>query len=248
MLDISEKNVRKNMALSTVYKALSMVISYLYVPVVLAYLGEVKYGVWTTILNVLSWITYFDIGIGHGLRNKLAENLDKEGNEIKCRKYVSSAYFTFGIIVLCAMCVFSIGAIFVNWNGIFGVSKDKVGDNLTCLMCISVIFMCINFLLSLCKSIYYALQKNSTVGLMGVLQQSLMLFGVLYLSVTSKASLLKVAIFYGLSDFIVEILFTLILRRKSEVFVPSIKFVSREETKSRFIFYISNFGTCFIYD
>ena len=82
------------MALSTVYKALSMVISYLYVPVVLAYLGEVKYGVWTTILNVLSWITYFDIGIGHGLRNKLAENLDKEGNEIKCRKYVSSAYFT----------------------------------------------------------------------------------------------------------------------------------------------------------
>ena len=45
MLDISEKNVRKNMALSTVYKALSMVISYLYVPVVLAYLGEVKYGV-----------------------------------------------------------------------------------------------------------------------------------------------------------------------------------------------------------
>lgn len=128
------------MALSTVYKALSMVISYLYVPVVLAYLGEVKYGVWTTILNVLSWITYFDIGIGHGLRNKLAENLDKEGNEIKCRKYVSSAYFTFGIIVLCAMCVFSIGAIFVNWNGIFGVSKDKVGDNLTCLMCISVIF------------------------------------------------------------------------------------------------------------
>lgn len=37
---------------------------------------------------------------------------------------------------------------------------------------------------------------------------------------------------YGLSDFIVEILFTLILRRKSEVFVPSIKFVSREETKS----------------
>ena len=59
MLDISEKNVRKNMALSTVYRALSMVISYLYVPVVLAYLGEAKYGVWTTILNVLSWITYF---------------------------------------------------------------------------------------------------------------------------------------------------------------------------------------------
>ena len=38
MLDISEKNVRKNMVLSTVYRALSMVISYLYVPVVFAML------------------------------------------------------------------------------------------------------------------------------------------------------------------------------------------------------------------
>lgn len=62
------------------------------------------------------------------------------------------------------------------------------------------------------------------------------------MSVTSKASLLKVAIFYGLSDFIVEILFTLILRRKSEVFVPSIKFVSREETKST-----TNLGVLFLY-
>lgn len=251
MLDISEKNVRKNMILSTVYRALSMVISYLYVPVVLAYLGEVKYGVWTTILNVLSWITYFDIGIGHGLRNKLAENLDREGNEIKCRKYVSSAYFAFGLIILCAMCGFSVAAIFVNWNSIFGVSKDNVSDNLTCVMCISVIFMCINFLLSLCKSIYYALQKNSTVGLMGVLQQSLMLMGVLYLSVTSKASLLKVAIFYGLSDFIVEILFTLILTRKSEVFVPSLKFVSKEETKSTtnlgMLFFISQISALILF-
>lgn len=251
MLDISEKNVRKNMILSTVYRALSMVISYLYVPVVLAYLGEVKYGVWTTILNVLSWITYFDIGIGHGLRNKLAENLDREGNEIKCRKYVSSAYFAFGLIVLCAMCGFSVAAIFVNWNSIFGVSKDNVSDNLTCVMCISVIFMCINFLLSLCKSIYYALQKNSAVGLMGVLQQSLMLMGVLYLSVTSEASLLKVAIFYGLSDFIVEILFTLILTRKSEVFVPSLKFVSKEETKSTtnlgMLFFISQISALILF-
>ena len=83
MLDISEKNVRKNMILSTVYRALSMVISYLYVPVVLAYLGEVKYGVWTTILNVLSWITYFDIGIGHG--SVSYTHLDVYKRQLICR-------------------------------------------------------------------------------------------------------------------------------------------------------------------
>lgn len=59
MLDISEKNVRKNMILSTVYRALSMVISYLYVPVVLAYLGEVKYGVCTRIDSADGCVCYY---------------------------------------------------------------------------------------------------------------------------------------------------------------------------------------------
>lgn len=64
-------------------------------------------------------------------------------------------------------------------------------------------------------------------------------------------SLLKVAIFYGLSDFIVEILFTLILTRKSEVFVPSLKFVSKEETKSTtnlgMLFFISQISALILF-
>ena len=51
-------------------------------------------------------------------------------------------------------------------------------------------------------------------------------------SPNSLGEAMILAIFYGLSEFVVEILFTLILRCRSEVFVPSIKFISKEETKS----------------
>ena len=52
----------KNMAISAICKPLSMIISYIYVPIVLNYLGIEKYGVWATILAILSWISYFDLG------------------------------------------------------------------------------------------------------------------------------------------------------------------------------------------
>lgn len=55
-------------------------------------------------LSVLSWISLFDIGIGNGLRNKLAENL-KNYDSLKTRKYVSSAYIMLTIIVMILMIV-----------------------------------------------------------------------------------------------------------------------------------------------
>ncbi|MEE0726993.1 MAG: oligosaccharide flippase family protein [Clostridium saudiense] len=230
-IDLSEKQVKKNMILGTVYKGLSMIVSYLYVPLVLFYLGEVRYGIWTTILNVLSWITYFDVGIGNGLRNKLAESLaqKEEGQEKKICRYVSSAYVMMAIIVLGAILIGCILSGIINWESIFGVKKYD--ENLKIIMGISILFVGINFWLSLCKSIYYAIQENSKVGLMGVLQQVLMLVGVFVLIKCGKPSILLVAILYGITDFIVSIAFSFSLFRKDKAFIPKLSQYSAQEAK-----------------
>ena len=150
-IDTSEKNINKNIALGLVYKPLSMILSYLYIPVVLAYLGDEKYGVWATVLSVLSWISLFDIGIGNGLRNKLAENF-KDYDSLKIRKYVSSAYIMLTIIVMALMTATIILFSFVNWESFFKV-ETNFNDNLTVVMNISVICMCVSFVMEICKSI-----------------------------------------------------------------------------------------------
>lgn len=230
-IDLSEKKVKQNMILGTVYKAISMIISYLYVPIVLYYLGEVKYGVWTTILNVLSWINYFDVGIGNGLRNKLAESLmdQSDEGEQRVRRYITSSYVMLAIIVLVVIVIGIVLTNFINWEDLFGVSDFD--ENLELIMQISIIFVGINFWLALCKSIYYAMQNNSKVGLMGILQQLLMLIGVLVLIKYRTPSILLVAIIYGLSELFVSSGFTISLLKKNSSFVPNIKFFSKKEAK-----------------
>lgn len=230
-IDLSEKQVKKNMILGTLYKGVSMFTSYLYVPIILFYLGEVKYGVWTTILNVLSWISYFDVGIGNGLRNKLAERLidNNPEDEKNIRRYISSAYIMLAVIVLVIIFIGCILAKFINWEQLFGV---KIFDeNLKLIMQLSIIFVGINFWLSLCKSIYYATQNNSKVGLMGVLQQLLMLLGVLFLIKLKRPSILLVAIFYGLSEFIISMIFSIFLFKENREFIPNIKYYSKNEAQ-----------------
>ncbi len=249
-IDLSEKNINKNIVLSAAYKPISMLLSYIYVPVALSFLGEEKYGVWATILSVLSWISLFDVGIGNGLRNKLAECFTNNDDEHSVKKYVSSAYIMLAIIVFSAMALFIVVFSFINWNVFFKVGKD-FEDNLRLVMILSTVFMCISFVLSICKSIYRAMQSNHIVNLMGVLQQALMLLSILVLSKMTSNNLVYVAIIYGASDLIVELIFTFQLFRTNRCFVPNLKYFSKKEAKATtnlgILFFIVQIATMVLY-
>lgn len=229
-IDTSEKNINRNIVLGLIYKPLSMILSYIYIPVVLSYLGDEKYGVWATVLSVLSWITLFDIGIGNGLRNKLAENF-KDYDSEKTRKYVSSAYIMLGLIVLSLMVVAVVVCSFVDWNSFFKVGSG-FDDNLRAVMDISIVCMCISFVMSICKSIYLAMQKNHMTSLMSLIQQVFMLISILILTKYTSKNLTYVAIAYGISNLAVEIAFTLRLFRMNSDFKPSFKYFSKNEAKA----------------
>lgn len=77
---MNNKRIIKNIGISIIMKPISMLLTFIYTPLFLAYLGDEKYGVWAIIMNVVSWINYFDIGIGNGLRNRLAESVAKNDN------------------------------------------------------------------------------------------------------------------------------------------------------------------------
>ena len=220
--------IAKNMALSTICKPISMIISYLYVPIVLNYLGVEKYGVWATILTILSWIGYFDIGIGNGLRNKLTESLSKKDGQ--SRKLVSSAYAFISALMITASIFFSVVASFTNWDRVFGVSD--IHENLAAVVIISVCFMALNFILSICKNVLYALQKAADVSIMELATQILNMVGVLVAMQFVKSNLFVMALVYGSSMVMVNLVASIIIYSKNSNVRPEIKEINVKVGKS----------------
>ena len=78
---------------------IGIVVNLLYVPLMIDILNTERYGIWLTITTIISWVGYFDIGLGHGLRNRVAESLAT--NDIsKASSYVSTAYFSILLLVI----------------------------------------------------------------------------------------------------------------------------------------------------
>ena len=94
-MDAADRSGIKNILL----KPVSMILTLVYTPMLLSYLGDEKYGVWATLLSIITWISYCDIGIGDGLRILLTKELTKEKYE-EAKKSVSTAY-----IILTAIAV-----------------------------------------------------------------------------------------------------------------------------------------------
>ena len=115
--DTRSKRAFKNVSVSFVANVVSLTITFIMVPISLKYVGSTEYGVWLTISSVIAWFSYFDIGLGNGLRNKLAVSI-AENNFEKAKTYISSAYFLISAISMTMFVLFFIFANFVSWNSV----------------------------------------------------------------------------------------------------------------------------------
>lgn len=222
------------MVLNVLYKCVGMFISLIYVPIVLKYLGNEKYGVWITISSVVSWITYFDIGIGNGLRNRLVENISN--NDIVAqKKTVSTAYISISIITAV---MFFIIMIMIT---IFDIPKllnlNLIGENINIVILINIIFICINFILSLCNTILYALQLSSIVTLISIIPQIINIIIIYILTFILDSNLTILSIVYGFTILSTNIIASLVIFKKYKQLRPSMKLFDKQEMK-----HINEFG------
>lgn len=73
---------------------LSIALSLAIVPVTVNYVNGEQYGIWLTISSIVAWIGYFDLGLGHGLRNKYAV-AKARGNVKLIKQLISTTYILF---------------------------------------------------------------------------------------------------------------------------------------------------------
>lgn len=216
-------DVAINMLLSGLFRPISMIVNLIYIPIVLRYLGVEKYGVWSTVLSILSWIGYLDIGIGNGLRNKLTASIAKK-DIAQSKQYISSTYAITVFIMVGFTIVAWILSGYVSWENVLGV--EAFGENLVLIIRLSIALTAFNFVLSICRNVLFALQKASVVSVLEPITQVLNLGGVLFLSSVSSSNLLLIACIYGSAMIITNLVASIVLYSKYSELRPTIYDVS----------------------
>ena len=222
---MNNKRIIKNIGISMIMKPISMLLSLVYTPLAFGFLGETKYGVWVIILNIVSWINYFDIGIGNGLRNKLAEAVALDDKET-AQKYVSTAYIGTAIISL-LFC----GIVTLIWN-MFGLSNffklAVVDENTNIIIFISVFFVSVNFVLSLSKTSAYAIQQPGIISVVAVIGQVLQIIILFIVSRIFNQSLFGIAMMYGLVSLLDSMIIYVGVTRKRPYLKPKVSKAQRQ--------------------
>jgi O-antigen/teichoic acid export membrane protein len=117
-LSTGKREISKNIGFSFVAKGLSLLVTFITVPLLLSYLGKDTYGIWLTIFSVISWMSFFDLGLGNGLRNHLT-HIFTEKNDKKAQQYISTAYWLLGGVIIICICTLQFGVYFVDWIKVF---------------------------------------------------------------------------------------------------------------------------------
>ena len=104
--------ILKNIISSFFVKGWSAIVVFVMVPLTLKCLGAYQNGVWLTISSLLVWMDQMDIGLGNGLRNRLAIHI-AHGEDEEARKVVSSTMAMLFCISFVIMCLLSM---LVQWT------------------------------------------------------------------------------------------------------------------------------------
>lgn len=227
------KNITKHVFVSFLYKGGSILCSFVLVPLTINFLDTENYGIWLTLSSFITWFSFFDIGLGNGLRNKFAQAKAK-GDLTLAKAYVSTAYFTIGSVCLLLTLVF-LGLNFViDWTRFFN-ANSSLQDDLSILMPIVFSFFCLQLVVKLITTIYTADQHHSMQGKVTFYTSVLSLVAIWCMTHFAKSSLLIFGtIFSALPVLLLVGLNIIAFSDRYRAYSPSINYWKKESLRDIF--------------
>jgi O-antigen/teichoic acid export membrane protein len=214
-----------NIFYSFFLKGGSIIIQFAIIPLTIGYLDKYQYGIWLTLASILGWFSFFDIGIGNGLRNKLAETLALKNYDL-ARIYISTSYAFLAIIFIPLLLIFWIINPYLSWSTILNAPVNLEND-LSKLTFFVFSFFSLNFIFGLIGNVLFADQRPALNNLIGPLGNLLSLILILILKYTIPGTLFWVGIVYGGAPLVVIVFFNIYLfQSKYKNISPSLKYVN----------------------
>ena len=183
---------KKNIIGLIISKGLGIAISLLLVPLTINYVSPSNYGIWITLSSMVAWMSFFDIGINNGLRNRLSETFTRSDLELS-QKLVSTTYAILSLIFTPLLIILVLLNPYLDWPSILHAPKDMAHD----LYLVSLIlfsYFCLRFILSTINIILLATQKAAQASYEGLIEQIVSLLIIFILTKTTAGSLLNLSI------------------------------------------------------
>lgn len=184
--------LQKNILASFVIKGWSAIIVLLLVPATLHCLGEYKNGIWLTISSLLLWIDNMDIGLGNGLRNKIAEYM-AHGESERTRSLISSTFAMLTCIIMPVLLILLLLIAYSDPYMVFNADPSKV-DQLDQVLMLTVTLVCTSFIFKLIGNFYMGMQLPAVSNLLIALGQTLALIGTYIVLWSGSHSLMLIAL------------------------------------------------------
>jgi O-antigen/teichoic acid export membrane protein len=197
-----------NIFLNFGLKAINIGVNLAFVPLLIAFLGKEKYGIWLTIYAFVSWLQMFDLGLGNGFKLKLTDAFsNKKVHQI--RSYISTSYIFISIISLTVIILFLFSNLLTNWDQLAGFSETFNKEYNYSFNIVIISFLVI-LIVKLVGVIYSSLQQPYIDNLIKTISQLLFL-GIIFLLyyLNSKNSLIWVGLASTLPLILIYISFSI---------------------------------------
>jgi O-antigen/teichoic acid export membrane protein len=217
-------NAKKNILIIALLKGFGIAISLVLVPITIHYVNPTRYGIWLTLSSIVGWFSFFDIGLGNGLRNKFAEAIASGKPEL-ARTYVSTTYAILAIIIAIVLLIFCCINPFLNWTKILNTPADMAHE-LSLLALIVFGFFCLQFVLRLITTIITANQQPAKASLFDFMGSLLSLSIIFILTKTTAGNLIYLGTVFSLTPVLVLTASSLwFYTHKYKQYAPSVKYV-----------------------
>lgn len=212
-------------------KGISILTQLMLVPLTINYISPELYGIWLTLSSIVQWISFFDVGLGNGLRNKLGEALALK--QFKRGKiFVSTTYVVIASIfsILGTILFFLIPLI--DWSKFLNVSI-LYQDTIIQVIRILLVSFCVQIVLKIISNVIQAFQLYALSSLLDAMGNVLSLIAVYLLAISMSPSLPNVALAFSLAPILVYFIFSIFAyAKKFSVVAPNVLYFRKSSALS----------------
>jgi O-antigen/teichoic acid export membrane protein len=226
---------RKNITGSFIVQALTILISFIQVPMTIGYLNPVKYGVWITLSSLVGWLSFFNVGLGNGLRNKFTEAVTL-GDKKLAKVYVSTTYGYIAVFVTVVFIVFFGLNFFIDWNDILNINSGTISAYELLILALTMVFIfCVRLVVKLIATILTADQKSAEAAMVNLIGNVLGLLLLFYIVNFTKGSMLYLVIAISGSPIFVFLLYSIwLFNDRYKDYRPSIASIDYKQANGLF--------------